>query len=71
MTQGYSVEHNINVYDESTGDHIYIGPDGDGLDLLDLRYVDANGKILIRLSFPKEQARLVAQAMLDLTEPNA
>lgn len=71
MAQGYSVEHNINVYDEGTGDYIYIGPDGDRLDLLELRYVEASDKILIRLSLPKEQARLVAQAMLDLTEPNA
>lgn len=57
------------VYDDSTGEHIAVCPDADTGDLLDIRQVDAKGKILVRITGYPEQMRLVAMAILKLTEP--
>jgi hypothetical protein len=60
----YSAETVRKVYDDSCGDHIYVGPDADGLDLVELRYVDSKGVISSRISMPKPLALLVAEAMI-------
>ena len=64
----YSVETVRKVYDDSCGDHIYIGPDADGLDLVELRYVDSKGAISSRISMPKTLALLVAEAIIAATK---
>ena len=62
----FTVEDVIKVWDDETGEHIYIGPDGDGLELVELRYVEADGKCHQRMTFQKEQALLVADAIRKL-----
>lgn len=67
----YSVETVRKVYDDSCGDHIYVGPDADGLDLVELRYVDSKGVISNRISMPKTLALLVAEAIIAATKDEA
>jgi len=64
----YTVETVRKVYDDSCGDHIYVGPDAEGLDLVELRYVDSKGVISSRISIPKPLALLVAEAMIAATK---
>ena len=64
----YSVETVRKVYDDSCGEHIYIGPDADGFDLIELRYVDSKGVIGSRISMPKALALLVAEAIIAATK---
>jgi hypothetical protein len=63
---GYTAEKNIRVYNDDDGDYVYVGPDGDSLDLVEIRYVDPKGKIGDRIIITKEQALIVARAILDL-----
>ena len=58
----YTVDHVIKVWDDESGDHVYVGPDGDGLELAELRLVTSDGKIDARFSLPKEMMVEVARA---------
>lgn len=60
----YSLETLREVWDDRDGQHIEIGPDRDGLDMVELRDVAPDGKIDARMSFTVEAAALVARAML-------
>jgi hypothetical protein len=62
----YTIERVMNVWDDESGDHVYVGPDADGLDLAELRYVDSTGKIANRITLPREMMVEVAQAILAL-----
>ena len=66
MSDRYTSERVIKVWDDKRGDHIYIGPDGDGLDLVELRSVQPDGFIETSISFPVPMALLVAKAILEL-----
>jgi hypothetical protein len=59
-------ERVIKVYDDTIGDHIYVGPDADALDLVELRYVDNNGKIIDRITGNKEMMLAVAESIIEL-----
>ena len=59
-------ERIINVYDDNIGDHIYIGPDADALDLVELRYVDHNGTIIDRITANKEMMIAVSESIIEL-----
>lgn len=62
----YSSERVINVYDDSSGMHIYVGPDADSLGLVELRYVDELGRTSDRITIPVQMALLVSDAIRDL-----
>lgn len=62
MADSYTLEFAIRVYNDTSGDYVYVGPDVDGLDLIEIRYVE-NEKIHSGIYMPKEQARLVAEAI--------
>ncbi len=66
----YSTERCIFIYDDKTGDKVYVGPDADSLDMVELRqYYDVtDNKITHRMAFTQEQAILVAKAILELYE---
>jgi hypothetical protein len=66
--KGFSTEIVHKVYNDDTGEFIEVGPDADGTDLIEIRCVDANGNIGNRLCGEPEQMRLVAEAILKLTE---
>ena len=66
----FTSESIIKVYDDSTGDYVYVGPDADGLDIVELRAVDKDnniyGKGAARITMLPEQAIMVAEAILKL-----
>jgi hypothetical protein len=66
----YSYEKSINIWiiiwNDNTGDRLYVGPDGDGLDLVELRDISLNGNINHRFTLTKEQALLVSKAINEL-----
>lgn len=68
---GFTPEKIIKVYNDEDGEYIYIGPDADGLDCVELRAVDRDGKIYegARITMQPEQAILVAEAILELYKP--
>lgn len=63
----YSIEKSYRVYNDSTGEYVRIGPDADGLDLVDIWSCDKDDNIEssgnARISMPLEQAKLVADAL--------
>lgn len=67
-TMSNSVERVIKIWDDNSGCHFYVGQDGDGLGLPEIRFVDSDGEICDRMTFSKEQAVLVAKAILELFE---
>ena len=64
----YTAENVIKVYNDETGEHVYIGPDGDSLDLVELRAVNRDGEIYpgARITMNQEEALLVADAIIKL-----
>jgi hypothetical protein len=64
----YSVETVKEIWNNKTGEHIEVGADRDGLDLVEVRlYDDCNySKASNRMSFTQEQAIMVAEAILEL-----
>ena len=58
----YTLERMFEVWDDGSGSSIEIGPDRDGLDLVEVRARD-QGKIVARITMSKEQAALVAKAL--------
>jgi hypothetical protein len=66
----YTVERVFKVWDNKQGDHVYVGPDADGLDLAELRYVDSTGKIAHRICLPPAMMVKVAESILALYGTN-
>lgn len=62
--QKLSVERVSKVWDDSTGERIEVGPDSDGLNLVELMYVDSQGKEGARITMTTVQARLVSEQLL-------
>jgi hypothetical protein len=56
------------VWDDENHTYIYVGPDGDGFECIELRYVDEKGKMIERITMPPEQAKLVAKAILEIAD---
>jgi hypothetical protein len=66
----YSMESVTYIYNDETGDKVYVGPDGDGLGLVEIRS-SAYERVEARIAFTPEQAVLVAKAILDLYGPKS
>lgn len=63
MSEQYEIEKSYKVWDNKHGQRIEIGPDADGLNLVEIRYVDAQGKIGPRVDMSIEMAEKVYQAL--------
>ncbi len=61
--QKYSLEKMFEIWNDTTGECLQIGPDRDGLDLIEIRMKDDTGKTNDRITMTKEQARLLADAI--------
>ena len=61
--KGFSMETKHEIWDDDHGSCVEVGPDRDGLDLVEIRQKDETGKIEARMSFPKEQAALISKAL--------
>jgi hypothetical protein len=62
----YTVERVIKIWDDQSGEHLYVGPDADGFKCVELRNVDSEGKIIHRFMMIPEEAVLAAEAILEL-----
>lgn len=62
----YSMEVVINIWNDGTGERITVGPDSDGLGLVQIRSILSDGKIERDIAMPKEQALIVAKAIIKL-----
>ena len=63
----FSAEIVHKIYDNTTGERIEVCPDADTGDMLDIRQIEGD-KIVARITGEPEQMRLVALAILKLTE---
>ncbi len=62
----YTLETKKEIWNDKTGEYIEIGPDRDALGLIEIRSYTNDDKCAARLTFSKEQIKLVAQAILEL-----
>lgn len=65
---GYTIETKIEIWNDSDGTRIEIGPDRDGLDMFEFRAYDEDNKCNARIAFTREEARLVYHALDKLLE---
>lgn len=59
----YTMELIRKVWNDKDGYSVEVGPDSDGLDLVEVRCRDDQGKISNRFAMTAEQAKLVAEAI--------
>ena len=64
----YSTEVVREIWNDDTGERVCVGPDRDGLDLLEIRQMTDDGKVGQRIIFTPDQARIVAAAMLECAD---
>lgn len=55
------------VHLENTGERIEVSEDSDGLGLLELRFLDENGKLLGDMRLPPQHADLLIRAIRDVS----
>lgn len=65
----YSVETHVKIWNDKTGCHINVGPDRDGLDLVEIRCITSDGKEERQLVVTPEEARMLAAALIQLYGP--
>lgn len=62
----FSRERIERVYDDGSGEYIQVRPDAEGIALMEIAYYNEKGEKHQLLLMSHEQARLVAQAILEL-----
>ncbi len=60
----YTIEHEIKVFDDENGGFVSVGPDRDGLGLVELRQND-DGKEVVRISMTLEHAQAFGKALTE------
>lgn len=63
----YSLEKMFQIWNDRTGERIEIGPDRDGLDLIEIRFYAVDSKQPTFIIFNQEQVPLLIQALRGLT----
>lgn len=58
----YSREQIFRIYDDDLGFYVEIGPDGDGLDAVELRYCEKN-QVHQRMVLPQGSEDLIAESI--------
>lgn len=62
ISERYEIEKGYKIWDNQHGERVEIGPDGDGLNLVEIRYVNGEGTIIQRITMPYEMADKVHRA---------
>lgn len=62
----YTYEKKIEIWNDKWGTKIVVGPDRDGLDLIEISSIDQNGVFMSSITFTKEEAFLVKKALEEL-----
>lgn len=65
---GITIEKLFEIWNDDTGSCIEVGPNKDGLGGIEIRAKDDKGKIEASVLLLKEEARLVAQALTELSK---
>ncbi len=60
----YSIETIYRVYNDKSGEYIEVGPDADGIGLIEIRMYTDDGKISQRVMGTSIEMKLVAEAIL-------
>jgi len=60
----YSVETVYRIYNDKSGEYIEVGPDADGIDLVEVRCYTDDGKVGNRIMGTPLEMKLVAEAIL-------
>jgi len=66
--KGYTLERVWQIWNDQEGECIEIGPDRDGLDLIEVRYRDSEGKIGQAVTFNNEQFVLLIDVLQEIKE---
>lgn len=66
MPKGYSIETVRQVWNDDTGERVEIGPDRDGLDLIEIRQVTDDGVTTATVTLTREQLEKL-QKCIELT----
>lgn len=61
----YTLERVMEIWNNDTYYHYEVGEDRDCLDLVEIREYDENNKVSARLTFEKEAALKIGQAILE------
>lgn len=61
----FSLEAVYQIWDDKHGSRIEVSPDKDGLDMVEVRFVDDAGQVGASIVMQPEQAALVARAIGD------
>lgn len=64
----HSLEKQYQIWNDEDGSCLEVGPDRDGLSLLELRDRDEQGKIVHRFTLNWEQVPLLIKALQDLAD---
>ncbi len=62
----FHIERVTQIHDSDTGNHFYVGPDRDGLCCVEIRDVSSKGEVEQNILMSKDQAVLVARAILEM-----
>jgi predicted RNase H-related nuclease YkuK (DUF458 family) len=62
----FHIERVTHIHDSDTGNHLYIGPDREGLDCVEIRDVSSKGEVEQSIFMSRELAIMVARAILEL-----
>lgn len=65
IRETYTVEQPIQIWNDKTGDRYEIGPDLDGLDLVEIRFYDNNGKLINHFTMPPDVWRIMKSKFND------
>lgn len=60
----YTLEIVRQIWHDKNGDRVEVGPDSDGLGLVEIRHRDMYSKITARITLEPDAASMVAAAML-------
>jgi len=70
MKRNFSLEKVIKIWDDDHGTHIDVGPDSDGLGLVEIKQFDEDNKCINRIVMTQEEAILLAEAINLLYKTN-
>lgn len=58
-----TIETVYKIWDDESGERIEVGPDRDGLELIEIRYYNQKGECTRDIAFTPEQAGMVQTAL--------
>jgi len=71
MKNKYTVETKFQIWNDDHGDRLEVGPDSEGLGILEIRYVDEDNKVIDQILLDWEQARLLAEVLRGMVHDHA